>query len=327
MILTKTVKTKMAPFTKKHYESLGYKFEINKEIFIPVEHLMKNSAVKINVTCSGECKKIMNIQYGSYLKSIEKNDVSDGYCCKKCFPKLRTAHFLKTLGVSSPLKLTKYQNKKKETMLKLYGVEHYLQNKKIAKKIREKTKKTLIKKYGEANSFLSPGSMDKKNATMLKLYGTTNSQKIPTTKQKTESKLLEKYGVKNIRKIPGVEEKIRITKEKLGLQRPKNLISEMETYRNKCVVLKNKQRKKLFEIWDGYDYYDNEYIKKNLTLNHNNTNYPTIDHKISILYGFLNNLSVCEISSFDNLCITKKGLNSRKNKYSEKEFTKKINTL
>jgi hypothetical protein len=46
-------------------------------------------------------------------------------------------------------------------------------------------------------------------------------------------------------------------------------------------------KKDLLENWDGYDYYDGEYIKDNFCLYSNDKNYPTMDHKISCYYGFL----------------------------------------
>ncbi len=40
--------------------------------------------------------------------------------------------------------------------------------------------------------------------------------------------------------------------------------------------------------------------------------YPSIDHKISLFYGFENNMNPEEIGSIDNLCITKRYINSIK---------------
>lgn len=71
------------------------------------------------------------------------------------------------------------------------------------------------------------------------------------------------------------------------------------------------------------DYYDGEYIKNNIKLKHTDKNFPTIDHKISIYSGYKNNLSVDEIANIDNLCITKRFLNSKKNRLTEEEFYKR----
>lgn len=50
------------------------------------------------------------------------------------------------------------------------------------------------------------------------------------------------------------------------------------------------------------------------------TNYPTIDHKISVYYGFINNISPEEIGDISNLCITKRWINSTKRDSIESEF-------
>lgn len=74
---------------------------------------------------------------------------------------------------------------------------------------------------------------------------------------------------------------------------------------------------------DGIDYYDGEYIKDNFKYESRSPNYPTIDHKISIRYGYDNNISVDEISNLDNLCVTKKKINTSKYTKTETEFKSK----
>ena len=83
-------------------------------------------------------------------------------------------------------------------------------------------------------------------------------------------------------------------------------------YKRKCRNKTNKIRKTLYENWNGYDYYDGEYIKNYITLKYTSGLYPTIDHKISIFYGFINNISIDIISNIDNLCITKRKINCSK---------------
>jgi len=97
--------------------------------------------------------------------------------------------------------------------------------------------------------------------------------------------------------------------------------SLVREYRNEVKNLTKKAKKELLENWNGYDFYDNEYIKDNFNLDPTHKNYPTIDHKISVHYGFNNNIPSKEISKLDNLCFTKRTLNSIKNKkcYEEKD--------
>lgn len=85
-----------------------------------------------------------------------------------------------------------------------------------------------------------------------------------------------------------------------------------------------RNKKELFENWNGMDYYDNEYIKDNTNLDYNDPSYPTIDHKISILEGFKKSYTFEFISSINNLCITKRKYNNLKGTKSEIEFTNKL---
>lgn len=78
------------------------------------------------------------------------------------------------------------------------------------------------------------------------------------------------------------------------------------------VTLKNK--KILFDNWNGFDFYDGEYIMPYLSINSNDKNYPTIDHKVSIFYGYSNNINPEIIGDINNLCITKRCINSSKGK-------------
>lgn len=89
------------------------------------------------------------------------------------------------------------------------------------------------------------------------------------------------------------------------------------------VVRKNSNKKKLIEEWNGFDYYDGEYIKENFDVKHTDYDFPTIDHKISIIYGFKNNIPPEEIGDLSNLCMTKKGINSSKSFLTEENYNKK----
>jgi hypothetical protein len=62
-----------------------------------------------------------------------------------------------------------------------------------------------------------------------------------------------------------------------------------------------------------------------MNLPHTDPNYPTIDHKISTYYGFINNIPIDVISNVENLCITKRSINSSKNRLTENQFIEKMN--
>ena len=96
--------------------------------------------------------------------------------------------------------------------------------------------------------------------------------------------------------------------------------SKLKCYRNKVWNETRKYLKELFEKWDGKDYYTGENL-----LNFKNcyeSMYRTIDHKLSIFYGFINNIEPKEIGKLENLCICSRSTNSKKGSLIEKEFTK-----
>jgi len=95
-------------------------------------------------------------------------------------------------------------------------------------------------------------------------------------------------------------------------------------YSQKVNNITRQYKKILLSNWNGFDFYDNEYIKENYNLNCNNKNYPTIDHKTSKSYGFLNDISPNIIGNINNLCITKRFINSNKNSKNCEEFQKII---
>ena len=131
------------------------------------------------------------------------------------------------------------------------------------------------------------------------------NNKIVDKKQDTCLRLYGNKGYNNI-------EKIKMTKIKKGLQIPDNLIHDYSLCRRKCSNYINKNRNYLLEKWNGYDYYDNEYIKDYLEYDQKHKFYPTIDHKISVLYGFINKIPLDVINSENNLCFTKRCINSSK---------------
>jgi hypothetical protein len=106
--------------------------------------------------------------------------------------------------------------------------------------------------------------------------------------------------------------KIKETRIKKGLQTPVGSEDDFTIYKKIVRKLTQLNKKKLIESWSGYDYYDNEYIRENFELNSNSRLYPTIDHKISVFNGFYDNILPQVIAGLDNLCITKRSINSSK---------------
>ena len=115
-------------------------------------------------------------------------------------------------------------------------------------------------------------------------------------------------------------EKAYDTKVKNGIIKTGDILKDWQFYRREVARFTRKNKKHLYENWNGNDYYDNELIKGYLSHTSTHRFYPTIDHKISVYFGFMNNISPDEIGSLDNLCITKRYINSMKGKLIENNF-------
>jgi len=174
----------------------------------------------------------------------------------------------------------------KKTCFERYGTETPLQNEIIYNKLIE----TNLNKYGYVNVFQNDFIKEKIKGTNIEKYGTEFYKQSLEYKQIFIDNYIKKYGL---------------------LPSDRNL--QFKYYRSKVTNFTNKNKDNLLKNWNGYDFYDNEYIKDNFNLHSMDKNYPTIDHKISVFFGFNNNILPENISEIENLCITKKSLNSIKN--------------
>jgi hypothetical protein len=130
----------------------------------------------------------------------------------------------------------------------------------------------------------------------------------------------ERYGGNSSSCNREILNKQRRTRLKLNHEMPLKDVKEFKKYSNRVYHHTRKIKNKVFENWNGYDYYDNTYIKENLNLNNYDKLYPTIDHKISIYYGFTNNISDREIAKEENLVITKRYINCSKGFKNSNDF-------
>jgi hypothetical protein len=151
-------------------------------------------------------------------------------------------------------------------------------------------------------------SVVKSKQTCMDKYGVDNVFKLDEKKDKFRKTCEEKYGCDNPLKNTEVSKKMVATKEKSGIYSSNR--SEYIIYRNKCRTLTRLNRLSLLGYWDGFDFYDGEYIIDYLKLHPLDALYPTVDHKISILEGFKNNIPPNIISDIRNLCVTKRKINS-----------------
>lgn len=297
MIKEKTIKIKV--YSTKYYDkSLNIKKgEINE---IGVNNLPKGSHVKITAICD-ICGNEKETMYKSYIKMTQDDGL---YYCVKC-RKIKTKNSnLEKYGVENVMQLENVKNKMYETNLEKYGHMCSAQS----EEIKEKSKNTCFEKYGVDNYLKTDEMREKVKNTCLEKYGVENPMQCKEIRNKQIKTMLSKYGVENISKLY-----------------INNNIDEFINYSLNVKKYTKNNKNKLFNDWDGHDYYDDEYIKEYMSLDYKDRNYPTIDHKISVYYGFNNGIPEKELANINNLCITKRYINSSKGKKTSYEFLKKDN--
>jgi hypothetical protein len=226
---------------------------------------------------------------------------------------------MKIYGVDNYSKTEEYKLKFKKTCLEKYGVENPLQYEEFLNKL----KKTNLERYGTNFTFENDIISKKAEESCLTRHGVRKFIQRKDFNIIYEESCMKKYGVSNAQQVSEIRNKTKLTRIERGLDIDDIFLSEFEIYKRKVRALTRKNRKILLEIWNGTDYYDGEYIKDNFDLEYIDPKYPTIDHKISIFDGFKEGFTSEEISSLDNLCFTKRGINSSKNSLSEIEYKQK----
>lgn len=182
------------------------------------------------------------------------------------------------------------------TSREIYGVNNYM----MLEEAKEKATENNIRKYGVKTTLLDKNTKDKIAKTMIEKYGTDKFYEIRNGKGKRDKMVVLDLESKENDIIDPTEKYVPI--------HDKSYLD----YRNEVRRLTRSSEKILFENWDGLDYYDNEDIRENFNLEHNDPRYPTIDHKISIYHGYTNKIDPNLIGSIENLCVTKRSINSSK---------------
>lgn len=156
----------------------------------------------------------------------------------------------------------------------------------------------------------------KVSETLLKTYGRgiINVSQADSIKRKKAKTFLNKYGIDNIWKT----QDFRNHMIKLGKWRDLS-IEEMRGYDNEVWRITETFLDDLYKKWDGNCYYSGA----KCTIDKTNYNFPlyrTIDHKISIMYGYKNKIDPVIIGDISNLCICCRKANSIKQELTEQEF-------
>jgi hypothetical protein len=364
MIKNNESKVEITTRNIKYYNDRGYSCYLADIITIDVSTMPKMSHNKVIAICE-MCFTEIELPFSKYNKNKERYGFYS--CKKCSYEKRKITNKekygvennFKREDVREKNKnwmsSDEFKEKSKKSLIEKFGVDSYSKTIEFRKMIsefnisnrdylREKRENTCLEKYGYKSILEIPGL--KENA-MFEKYGASYSFLVPEIKEKIQNinlntlghtspfgneeirkkskkKLIELYGVDNVFKIPEIQKQIKSNREKMFVNID---LKEIERYRRSVRHLTKKYKEELIEKWSGYDYYDGEYIKNNFMLDKNDPSYPTIDHKISIFFGFINKISVEEISRIENLCLTKRILNLKKKALLEEQFLDKQTKL
>jgi hypothetical protein len=313
----------------KYYSKKGYSCIIGEKLSLDISEVSKMSHNLIIAICK-LCNNEVNLPYSKYNINYNRGGF---YSCKKCSSYKRKKTNIIKYGVDTIFKRDdlreiskkwmssiEFREKSINTQKEKYGCL-YTETEDFRDNISKSIKK-IIKEKKENNTYecyLSLPENDKlKKEAMFVKYGNECSFLVPEIKEKIIKTNLERFG--HISPFGNNEIQVKI---KNSINRSKvdlGTLDLFKVYRRKIRYHTKLIRNKVFEEWDGYDYYDNEYIKDYLNLHRTDNKYPSIDHKISCFYGFLNNLPTTDISDISNICITKRILNCQKGYLNENQF-------
>lgn len=231
----------------------------------------------------------------------------------------------------------------KRIMLEKYGEDNIFKTEQFKKDIKERVKeidllkkKTCLLNYGETHymktkegklNFTSKKDEMRKNyiETCQKRYGVNFYIQLVEENIERYKKNQETWKNKTEEELNTINKNRRKTKEDRGIWVAEEFLSDWVLYSKRVRYLTSKRKEELFKNWDGLDFYTKDDIKENLEkYKYTSRYYPTIDHKISVFEGFRENLSIGLVSDINNLCITKRFLNSSKYTSTLISFIKKL---
>lgn len=252
-----------------------------------IKYILKNK-YEIN-TCNTCGKNILN---------IEKK-----YCSPKCNNNSEEtkSKFRKSFNNLSEKEKETRKNKRTETVNERYG-GYTFQSPELSSKVRM----TMVERYGVEHSFQSEKSKEKAINTWIKKYGVDNPYKSDEIKEKIRMTIFKKYGVDNACNINSEERINNTTKTKIerGWIIPDEFLND---YRKYCKDVRNLTEK-------TYKKYKDIINPNNLKRVTNGNIGFQLDHKYSIIEGFLNDVEPEIISNQHNLQMLEWNKNRNKSK-------------
>ena len=238
------------------------------------------------------------------------------YCNKKCSNNSeQTKNKFRERYDSLTKKEKQERNQKRtETVKERYG-GYTLENAELVKKVRT----TMVERYGVEHSFQSSILRNKAIATWMSKYGTDNPFKSNLIKDKIVDVLSKKYGVTNAANVDSEKRIKSVMKTKIerGLVIPDEFLSDYQLYRKKVKRLTEKT----------YKGHKSKINPNNLERVTNGKNGYQLDHKYSILEGFLNDVNPEIISHHCNLQMLEWKKNRTKSKRCDIELQELIKEI
>ena len=136
MILTREIIIKINESNFSYYEELGYDIAIGEALIIPVELLSTGSQYRIDCKCDG-CGIIKEVIFKNYVKYGNR---WGEYYCRKCSESKRKDSLIKNYGVEYPIQNVEIKKRIKKTMIEKFGVDNPTKSKEIIGK-RKKSQK------------------------------------------------------------------------------------------------------------------------------------------------------------------------------------------
>ena len=171
---------------KSHIKHLNYSHIKNYNQMKPrqiIWHLLHNiDKIPTCIECNNQVKWSTKSDYQNYC-SVKCSNSSDNIKNKK------KQTLIKNYGVDNPNKSEKIKNKIRKTKIILYDNENYNN--------RKKAQQTCLERYGVDHNFKNKKIQEKRQQTLIKNYGVKNPSQSKEIQEKIRQTNLERYGVEN----------------------------------------------------------------------------------------------------------------------------------
>jgi formylmethanofuran dehydrogenase subunit E len=256
MLINDTILINITNKNKRYYSNLGYNIS-DTTLSVRVIDLPINSIFKVLVKCE-KCGEIKEIQYRNYLKS--KKSYDKYFCNKCCYNKSQETY------------------KTKNNMSCIFFDDNFIKrNKDRCDKNRTEIKiKKNIDKINKKNLIL-----DQTKAFFIKKSEVIHSNNYDYSLVEYKSNKIKVEIICNICGKHFFQSPSNHSNHKQNCSfcdgKYKIIDNSFIEYRNEVRKETYKFKKELLKNWNGYDFYDNEFIRDNFNLDRCDNNHPSVD--------------------------------------------------